>query len=164
MKREPKSKQVEIPWYYKGYLMTSEAIPEGSVGYCYYIVHLPTKKGYIGRKLLTSTTRKRIGVREKAATRTRKTFKVTVKESNWLQYNSSCKPLQLAMKENPDEFRKNILEFAHSKKHLHYLELKYMFHFNILEIDSWNDNIGGTIYRRDLIKPEPKTKENGDNN
>lgn len=157
-------------WIYKGKIVNEEfAPPEGSVGFVYMIYKYKDSyergladknwpltepdKIYIGKKFLIQTNKKRIGVREIKATKTRKRVRRVTKSSNWMEYESSCKPLQQEIKEHPEQFRKEIIRFCYSKKELSYREVQEMFRYNILEIDSFNDNIGGKYFRKDIIKP-----------
>ncbi len=56
------------------------------------------------------------------------------------------------------EYKKTILEFAYSKKHLSYLEFKHLFEKSVIEpipensIQTYffNDNINGTYFRKDF--------------
>ena len=69
------------------------------------------------------------------------------KETNWINYNGSSKS-------NISEpiVKKEILEFALSKRHLTYLETKYLFLNNALEDEySINENILGKFYKNNLI-------------
>jgi hypothetical protein len=168
-----------MKWLYQGKEVTEDMVPEWAVGFVYRITRYPVsieeiKKGiyinigplklYIGKKLLTSTNKKKIGVRAQAKQlletgdkrRVKKVSRV-VKNSGWINYNSSCKPLQADIKEHPELFVKEIIHWCHSKKHMTYCEIKEQFLHNVLEIDSYNDNIGGKIFRKDLIKQEKQT-------
>jgi len=50
-----------------------------------------------------------------------------------------------------DIYERNILHFCFSKKQLTYYEINYQIKYNVLEVDSYNDNILGKFYRKDLI-------------
>ena len=53
-----------------------------------------------------------------------------------------------------NNFKREILEFAFNKKHLTYLETKYLFCNNVLENEEYiNDNILGKFFRKDLVNP-----------
>lgn len=171
-----------MKWIYREKEVTPDTVPEWAVGIVYVIYKMQSEyhknmrltksacsgnyeKLYIGKKLLNSTTKKKIGVRAQAkqlleTNDKRRVKKVTrvVKDSGWMNYNSSCKPLQEDIKEHPELFIKEILHWCHSKKHMTYCEMREQFLHLVLETDSYNDNIAGTLYRRDLIKPEDKPK------
>lgn len=147
-----KNKEVVLPWWYNGGPVDESQIPEWAIGMVYIIVRLEDMKMYVGKKLLQSTNKKRIGVREKAATKTRMIYKVVKRGSNWQQYNSSNRALAAEIRDNPEKFRKSILEWAFSKKNLHWLEVKYQVIYEVMEKESYNDNIGGRIWRKDISK------------
>ena len=50
-----------------------------------------------------------------------------------------------------EKFRREIIYLAKGKKQLTYLELKAQFEHDVLEINSYNDNIAGKFFRKDLI-------------
>jgi len=157
-------------WYYKGAELTENYLPpEGAIGFVYKIIKtisqvidekdnlLIEQKLYIGKKLLTNATKKKVGKREAAKQLLETGDKRKVKKvirgskiSNWVQYNSSCKPLQEEIRATPELFRKEIIRFCFTKKELSYYELKMQFAHDVLEVDSYNDNIAGTYYRKDL--------------
>lgn len=145
-----------MEWTYNG--IKEFSVPEDAIGFIYYIEtwgkgDMSDRKVYIGKKGLVSTRRKKIGVRAKKATKTRKTYETVVKDSGWRSYTGSSKELNQWIKDNPHTYNKRILAWAYSKKNLHYLEMKYQYQYQVLEKDSWNDNIGGRIWRKDVIKP-----------
>ena len=75
-------------------------------------------------------------------------------ESDWQTYWGSCKPLLEDIKRlGEDKFYKEILDLAWSSKHLSYLEAKYQFKTDVLETNSYNDNIQARYYRKDLATP-----------
>lgn len=167
-----------MEWLYNGVIVTADTVPEWAVGFVYKIEKMKTinltesywapgstrqitDKLYIGKKLLSSTRKKKIGVRAQAkqlleVTDKRRIKKVArvVKNSGWMNYNSSCKPLQEDIKAQPELFVKEIIHWCHSKKHMTYCEMREQFLHNVLEIDSYNDNIAGKLFCKDLIKQE----------
>ena len=120
-------------------------------GFVYKITNLKTGQIYIGKKSLYSNLKKRIGVREKQATKTRKTFHRIRKESDWQKYYGSSKDLlediQRLGKEN---FKREILELCCSKKYLSYSEFAYQVKFDVLKTKSYNGNILGRWYSKDM--------------
>lgn len=77
----------------------------------------------------------------------RKAFDIIYKESNWRTYTGSK---QFTKDKNIKA--KFILEFAKSKRHLTYLEAKYLFSFECIEHKNYlNDNILGKFFRDNLI-------------
>ena len=149
-------------WYQiigdKRYPVTIDDVPEWAVGFIYQIDNHSNFKSYIGKKLLTSTRRKKIGVRKKLSSKTRKTYETTVKDSGWMTYNSSSKILQKEIADHPEYFSKHILHWAHSKKHLSYLEVREQMSKGLLEKESYVDNVAAKWYRRDLVKPIKPTE------
>ena len=140
-----------------GPVVTEDMVPANAIGFVYGIQHT-SGKAYIGRKLLTTTRRKKIGVRAKKITKTRKTYETTVKDSGWMTYTSSCRPLQEEIKADPWSFTKYIIEWAYSRKQLSYLEVKHQMINELLERDSYVDNVAGKWYRRD-VSPQNKQIE-----
>ena len=76
------------------------------------------------------------------------------KESNWRGYWGSCKPLLAEVKEvGEDKFKREILKLCFSKKQLTYYEIAYQCKYDVLETNSYNDNIMSRIFRKDLHFP-----------
>ena len=133
-----------------------EHIPAWAVGMVYLIVHtIPGSRGgseqivYIGKKMLHSTRRKRIGVREKAATKTRKTYKVEKKDSGWVDYWSSSKSLHAARETGEGTWERHVLQWCYSKKNMSYYEALYQYQFDVMNKPSYNDHIGN-FYALDI--------------
>ncbi len=155
--------KVNVPWTWQG--STEFLPPDKAIGFiylvqCYGFVPGEDVKEYVGRKLLTTTNRKRIGVREKKSTKTRKTYKVVKKDSGWSSYNTSCKPLKelLDTCEHPWRWRKIVLEWAYSKKQLSWLETKHIVIRGLMEKDSWNENLLGKWFKKDTMGPTEVNK------
>jgi hypothetical protein len=131
-------------------------MPEGTVGFVYLIT---TPEGsYIGRKSTISKTKRNFGKKELATITDKrlKTYEIVIKESNWKKYAGSNKELTELIK-NGVEYTKVILDYAFSKKHLTYIELKYLFKYAVIEPNDnpaktrfFNDNINGTFFRKDF--------------
>ena len=135
-----------------------EDFPEGTFGYIYRITNLTTGKEYIGKKQLESKINVKLGKKEKASLPTQRgrtpSKKLVVKESNWKDYWGSCKPLLEDVKHlGEGNFQREILDLAWSSKHLSYLEAKHQFKTDVLETNSYNDNIQARYYRKDLANP-----------
>lgn len=164
--------KVEVPWVYEGSIVTEESVPEWAVSYVYLIQHeVPGGEGggktiiYVGKKALSTNRRKRIGVREKAATKTKKTYKVEKKSSNWSEYWGSSKSLLQARESGIGEWHRTILHWCYSKKNATYLELRTQMQMRVLEEYSYNENINGSIYRPDTNRQlwEEYKKKQADN-
>jgi len=133
-------------WMYKETLIDSlSQFPDGVVGFVYRVTHIPTGKQYIGRKQLVS---KRTLPALKGTKRKRK----IQKESDWQTYYGSHPDIQTLLAEGKEsEFNREILEYAHSPKHLTYLECRYLFSERVLENPDkfYNYNILGKFFRKD---------------
>lgn len=152
-----------MSWIFMDKLVTEDSTPAGAIGFVYKIVHIPTGKFYIGKKNLVSTRRLKIGKRElQSIKESRKAdgilgrlpSKKTVKtDSDWETYYSSNEELiQMVKDGKADELRREIIQFCFSKKALSYYELYWQFKYDVLIVDDcYNNNIGGTYYRKDLI-------------
>jgi len=131
--------------------------PESSYGFVYKITHTPTGKSYIGKKILNFTRKTKLGKKElkllEGGVGRRPVFKVVVKESDWATYWGSNKYLKDLYKTEPKEnFERDILMVAPSKKLLTYYELKYQIIYQVLEKpeEFFNDNILGKFYTKDF--------------
>jgi hypothetical protein len=132
-----------------------EDFPESCIGFIYIIKNQTTGKIYIGKKSLYSNTNKKLTkkeIAEQTGPGRKPTKKLVTKESNWKVYMGSSKELLADIKEiGEDIYERNILHFCFSKKQLTYYEINYQMKYNVLEVDSYNDNILGKFYRKDLI-------------
>jgi hypothetical protein len=126
-------------WYYKNKIINDiDQFPNNCNGFIYKITNLKTGKFYIGRKTLYFERKRKVGKKYEK-------YKI---ESDWKKYKSSCK--ELKQEYNEMDFKKEIIHFAISKKNLTYLELKYQILFEVLEKDTYNNNILGKFYRKDV--------------
>ena len=143
-----------MEWYYQGRVVKElDELPnwEFLEGFVYKITNLETGKFYIGKKAIFHTTRKRISAREKKKTGTRSRIKVVTKESDWKKYWGSCKELIQDMRTyGPENFRREILETCCTKKYLSYAELSWQIKMDVLKNNSYNGNILGRFYHRDM--------------
>jgi hypothetical protein len=81
------------------------------------------------------------------------TSKVVQVESDWKKYWGSSKELLADVKLlGEDKFERLIISICYTKKTLTYSELFYQIHHNVLVVDSYNDNILGKFFRKDLSK------------
>jgi hypothetical protein len=137
------------------FIESLEDFPENCVGFIYLIKNRTTGKIYIGKKSLYSNTNKKLTKKELAEQTgpgRKPTKKLVTKESNWKVYMGSSKELLADIKESgEDVYMRDILHFCYSKKQLTYYEINYQMKYNVLEVDSYNDNILGKFYRKDLI-------------
>lgn len=142
-------------WLYKGAEYSNiDQFPENLHGFVYRITNLDNGKIYIGRKILHNTLTKRLTKKELAeqvGPGRKPTKKKVIKESNWLSYWGSSKLLLEDVKVlGKDRFEREIIKLAFSKKQLTYYELHYQCTYNVLGVDSYNENILSKFYRKDL--------------
>lgn len=143
-----------MTWYYNSKVITDiTQLPnhEFLEGFVYKITNLETKQVYIGKKSLYSNLKKKIGVRAKKATGTRKTFERIRKESDWQKYYGSSKELQSDIaKLGKDKFRREIIELSCTKKYLSYAEFAWQVKLDVLKTNSYNGNVLGRWYSKDM--------------
>lgn len=138
-----------MTWFYEGSPIRD--LPEDTFGFVYLIDYTDGTK-YIGKKQTVSTVtlpalksgKQRPGSARVGKNRNGKRvyFDIVTKEANWRNYTGSSKATS-----GKTINTKHILEFAHSKRFLTYLEAKYLFSFEVLEDDEYcNDNILGKFF------------------
>ena len=131
--------------------------PDNTFGFVYRVVHKPTGKAYIGKKVLyyqrkVKLTQKDLKMYEGVVGR-KPSYKLTIKESNWKDYWGSNKLLKEVMDLEPiDNFERHIIKTAPNKKLLTYYETKYQMIYQVLENpdEFFNDNILGKFYTKDF--------------
>ena len=124
---------------------------EEYAGFVYLITNLITNRKYIGRKYFSSTTRKKV--------EGRKNRKITIKESDWKSYNSSCKDLKEDIEFlGIDNFSFRILSVHKTKGETNYEEVAQQFKRDVLKSvlscgtrEYYNSNI---LSRYFIPKPE----------
>jgi len=131
--------------------------PDNTYGFVYSITHLPTRKRYIGKKILFFTRKVKLTKKDlleyKGVIGRRPSFKLAIKESDWKTYWGSNKEmLELVKSEPAENWERQILQFASNKKLLTYYETKYQMVYQVLEKpdEFWNDNILGKFYTKDF--------------
>lgn len=143
-------------WIYKLREVTcKEDLPDYDklYGFVYVITNIHTGKFYIGKKALKFSRKKKISKTVKKQTRTRKIYERVVKESDWLDYYGSSKELSDDIKFfGKNIFKREIIELCYSKKYLSYSELKWQILKDVLNNYSYNGNILGRFYPKDLQK------------
>ena len=145
-------------WTYKNEPMeTLSSFPEGTFGFIYRVTHQPTGKAYIGKKVLyfnrkVKLTKKDLKMYEGVVGR-KPSYKLAIKESNWLDYWGSNKLLKEVMDLEPlENFERHIVKTAPNKKLLTYYETQMQFVHQVLEKPDkyFNDNILGKFYTKDF--------------
>ena len=131
--------------------------PDNTYGFVYRILHKPTGKAYIGKKVLQFTRKVKLTKKELAELQgvvgRRPSYRIAVKESDWQTYWGSNKNLKEFMKDEPlENFERYVLICAPSKKLLTYYEVKYQMVYQVLENpdEFFNDNILGKFYTKDF--------------
>ena len=151
-------------WLHNTKLVTEISdMPANTYGFIYEVVHIPTGKKYIGKKVLYFERNKRLGKRaleqlklerkEKGIGGRTPLKQKVITESDWKTYYGSHEDIKKILKEDgPDSFKRTILEYVPNKKLLTYYECKYLFIKEVLENrDNYiNDNILGKFYRKDF--------------
>jgi len=138
-------------------------MPVNTYGFIYEVLHIPTGKKYIGKKVLYFERNKRLGKKELEELRLERKEngiggrtplkKKIITESDWKTYYGSHLDIKKILKEDgPESFKRTILEYVPNKKLLTYYECKYLFIKEVLENrDNYiNDNILGKFYRKDF--------------
>lgn len=140
-------------WKYKRKKIKSiNDVPKKAVGFIYLITDENGKK-YIGRKSFFSKRKRKFGKKEIAAMPNKrlKKWEHVIKETEWLTYTGSCKPLNAAIKKGL-KIEKEILRFCTNSKQMTYYEWKYQFCNDVIENndDYWNENVCGKFFPEDL--------------
>jgi hypothetical protein len=133
---------------------TIEDFPQDSFGFIYKITNVVTGKFYIGKKSLYHNIKKKLTKKELAEQtgpgRKSATKKVQ-KESDWATYWGSNKEILEEIKTKGNlAFQREILKIVNTKKELTYWEIAYQCQYNVLLIDSYNDNILGKFFKKDF--------------
>lgn len=147
-----------INWTYLNQEMLNISdFPDETYGFVYRIIHIDSQKSYIGKKILQNTSKVKLGKKELAeyagVVGRRPSFKLAIKESNWKSYWGSNKHLKELYETEPKEnFERQILICAPTKKLLTYYEVKYQMVYQVLENpdEFFNDNILGKFFTKDF--------------
>ena len=135
-------------WFYKNKVLSE--IPVDMKYFVYKITEISTGKFYIGYKGFYSNRKKKLLKSEISTDKRKKTYKIETTESNWKSYNSSNKELETLVLSNPEAFNKEVLLLLKTEKTAKYYEQKIQFTLEVLEKDSFNGNIAGKFFRKDL--------------
>jgi len=131
-----------------------EDFPENSFGFIYKITNIITGKFYIGKKSLYHNIKKKLTkaeLAEQTGPGRKSTTKTIQKESDWLTYWGSNKELLNDIKTSSNlSFQREIIKIAKTKKELTYWEVNYQCSYDVLLVNSYNDNILGKFFRKDL--------------
>lgn len=153
-------------WLYEGKEYTRlEHFPENSIGFVYKVTNTTNGKFYVGKKILRNVLTKKLTKKEisewvKPGRIPKK--RKEIKESNWADYYGSSKLITEDIKLfGKETFSREILRFCTTKKQMSYWETYYQMTLRVLEVESYNENVGGKWYRRDVnpITPELEVEE-----
>jgi hypothetical protein len=103
------------------HMETLSSFPEGTFGFIYRVVHIPTGKTYIGKKVLfhqkkIKLTKKELLEYTHVAGR-KPAYKLAMNESDWKTYYGSNKEIIAMLKEGKhDEFKTRNFTFGSLKK------------------------------------------------
>ena len=145
-------------WLYNGKEITDIShFPLNTFGFVYEVI-TPEGKKYVGKKVLyhnKKTKLKKSELAEQSGRGRRALHKIVSKESDWKKYYGSNKHLKNQITEGEvtlEDLSKQIIEIGFNKKHLTYLETKYLFQLEVLEKpgEYYNDNILGKFFTKDL--------------
>jgi hypothetical protein len=147
-------------WIYKSKEITKlESLPNADelYGFVYLITNQANGKFYIGKKVFKFSRKKKISKSVKKVTKTRKIYERVVKDSDWLDYYGSSKELTEDIKIfGKHSFKREIIELCHTKKQLSYAELKWQIKEDVLTRYTYNGNILGRFYPKDLMPYDKK--------
>ena len=144
-------------WLYKNKVINKlEDLPEDTFGFIYKITNKIDGKFYIGKKQIMSQTNVKLGKKELEALPTQRgkkpSKKLVIKESNWVDYMGSNKFLLEDIKNlGEKKFLKEIIIICPNKKLLTYWELATQCRYDVLQVNSYNDNLLGKFYRKDFL-------------
>ena len=145
-------------WLYNKEEITDiSQFPLNTFGFVYEVI-TPEGKKYIGKKVLYHNQKKKLTkaeLAEQSGRGRKKSFRIIQKESDWKKYYGSNKHLKNQITEGEvtlEDLSKQIIEIGFNKKHLTYLETKYLFQLEVLEKpgEYYNDNILGKFFTKDL--------------
>ena len=133
---------------------TVEDFPENTFGFVYKITNICDGRIYVGKKVLFNNLTKTLTKKEilewRGPGRVPRKKKVQ-KESNWESYWGSNKQIKEDLKNMGEKcFTREILTLCRTKKQLTYYEVYWQMKLEVIAINSYNDNIQGKFYRKDL--------------
>lgn len=143
------------PWIYKGRpvedLDTLLTLMPGAMGFIYRITHRDSGKLYVGWKRLYASKTVRVTAEERKTEQHKLRQRKKVRESDWRRYHSSCAELKADIKRlGHQAFDREILELCCNQKYLGFAEICWQIRLQVLSRDSYNANIMGRYYRRDM--------------
>jgi hypothetical protein len=151
-------------WLHEGKEYTKMSdFPDTAVGFVYKVTNTKSGKFYVGKKILRNVLTKKLTKKEisewvKPGRIPKK--RKEVKESNWTDYYGSSKLVMEDIKLlGKDAFTREILKICTAKKQMSYWETYYQMVMEVLSVDSYNENIAGKWYRRDVSPAVPDLQD-----
>lgn len=128
-----------------------EKAPTDKYGFIYLITGA-NGKIYVGKKAFLHKTKAKMSKRDKAIPgNERKKIKRGEKDSGWINYYGSSKELNEDIRKlGKGQFRRVILDFANNKAELTLKEIEYQVQYNVLRVPSYNNWIGGKVFKKNL--------------
>lgn len=145
-------------WLYNEKEITDiSEFPLGAFGFVYVVI-TPEGKKYVGKKALYHNRKRKltkVELAEQSGRGRKKSFVIESKESDWKKYYGSNKHLKDQITKGEvtlENLDKQIIEIGFNKKHLTYLETKYLFQLEVLEKpdEYYNDNVLGKFFTSDF--------------
>lgn len=126
-------------------------------GYIYKTTNLLTGKFYIGKKAYKHKKKRKLTKKELAQIKTKGRKPVYITEyidSDWKTYFGSSQELKIDIEKfGKENFKVEKIKECSNRKSLSYWEVYYQFEYNVLENDTYNGNILGRFFRKD-VNPE----------
>ena len=151
-------------WLHEGKEYTKMSdFPDIAVGFVYKVTNTKSGKFYVGKKILRNVLTKKLTKKEisewvKPGRIPKK--RKEVKESNWTDYYGSSKLVMEDIKLlGKDAFTREILKICTAKKQMSYWETYYQMVMEVLSVDSYNENVLGKFYRRDVSPAVPDLQD-----
>lgn len=123
-------------------------------GYIYKTTNLANGKFYIGKKAYFHKRRRKLTKKELAEIKTKgrkPVYKVELVDSKWEEYFGSSKELLDDIeKYGKENFKVEKIKECVNRKSLSYWEVYYQIKYNVLEEETYNHNILGRFYRKDV--------------
>lgn len=120
-------------------------------GFVYKITNTVTGQIYIGKKHFYSERKRKLPKNKLSKDKRKKKYERIRAQSDWLNYWSSCSPLHSDLEKLGEQaFKREIISLACSPKYLNYLELKFMILNDVLASNSYNANIAGRFFSKDI--------------
>lgn len=126
-----------------------EIEPKGYYGFTYCITDDKGKK-YYGKKAFTHRTKTKLSKRAKALPENKgKRVSIGTKNSGWLTYWGSCKPLlEYIAKNGNSGFKREVVKLCLTKQDLAYYEAELLIKERVLfRDDCWNGNVLSKFFK-----------------